>query len=402
MNDIERQFENFVRQIKFNDTPNPAHRDRLGNELIQTLRNQSHRPAKIWRIIMKSQITKLTAAAAVILIAVLLVTFFNATNTPLYAFEQTVEAHHTIRNIYIKSYTSNNELSEQFRLQFDDSGKLLNARMEWAETEDGPKVSVINNHKAQVWFKKKNFLVTVLDTDERVAKQLYEMATALDPKLMVDRLQMAEMKGRAKLEINQPRSEGGPIIVTATYVKDDGTPYAREILTVEPATKLVSKLEKYDFVDGEYILEGRFEFLNYNEEIKPETFVLNVPDDVIRIDQTTQEIGLPKDNLSDNEIAQKVARGFFEALIAKDYASAGKLAEGLPADFIEEHFGKVKYLRIVSIGEPTPHPNPDTKFLCVPCEIEVEKDGVKSIEKFIPNIRPVYSDLNRWTIGGGI
>ena len=109
-----------------------------------------------------------------------------------------------------------------------------------------------------------------------------------------------------------------------------------------------------------------------------------------------------KGDLSDEQIAQKVARRFFAALIDKDYATAGKLMEGMPADFMQEHFGKTTYLRIVSIGKPYPHSDPDTHFLCVPCEVEVEIDGVKTVEKPVPNIRSVYSSPEYWTIGGGI
>jgi hypothetical protein len=68
MNDNEKQFEDFVRDIKFNDTPDPEHRDKLEQDLVAAFQKQP-RHINIWRTIMKSRITKL-AAAAIILIGI--------------------------------------------------------------------------------------------------------------------------------------------------------------------------------------------------------------------------------------------------------------------------------------------------------------------------------------------
>jgi len=71
MNDNERQFENFVSNIKFDDTPDPKHRDKLEENLLDALTKQIPRQIKIWRIIMKSKITKLAAAAVIIIVLIL-------------------------------------------------------------------------------------------------------------------------------------------------------------------------------------------------------------------------------------------------------------------------------------------------------------------------------------------
>jgi hypothetical protein len=149
-------------------------------------------------------------------------------------------------------------------------------------------------------------------------------------------------------------------------------------------------------------LTDTIELLSYNQAIPPATFVLNVPADVTRVDWTTQEVGLPRGERTDGEIAVEVARKFFEALIAKDYGRAGSIYSGLPASTMEEVFGKIEFLRIVAIGEPTPHPDVRTRFLQVPCEVEFRVDGQTDIKKFMPNIRAVDGQPDRWLIGGGI
>ena len=70
MNDDERQFENFVSKLKFDDTPDPSHRDKLEQDLLTAIAKQP-RQIKLWRIIMKSKITKLAVAAAIAIVVLL-------------------------------------------------------------------------------------------------------------------------------------------------------------------------------------------------------------------------------------------------------------------------------------------------------------------------------------------
>ena len=56
-------------------------------------------------------------------------------------------------------------------------------------------------------------------------------------------------------------------------------------------------------------------------------------------DQINPIVGLEKGDLTDEEIAAKVAREFFEAVIAADYRKAGLLYEGIPAEKMKETFG---------------------------------------------------------------
>jgi hypothetical protein len=127
-----------------------------------------------------------------------------------------------------------------------------------------------------------------------------------------------------------------------------------------------------------------------------------IPADVTVVDQT-KEIGLAQGNLSNDEIAVEVVRQFFEALIARDYAKAGKMYEGIPADAMEKAFGRIKCIRIVSLGKVLPHPMPETEGVIVPCTVEVEENGKIREMKFDQiGVRQVYTQPGRWTIFGGI
>jgi outer membrane lipoprotein-sorting protein len=91
MNDNEKKFKEFVGNIKLDDTPDPEHRDKLEQKLLCVMAKQP-RQLKIWRIIMKSQITKLATAAVIIVSVVLSVTILNNSTSTAWAIEQSIAA----------------------------------------------------------------------------------------------------------------------------------------------------------------------------------------------------------------------------------------------------------------------------------------------------------------------
>ncbi len=97
MNDNEKQFENFISDIKFDDTADPKHRDKLEQDLLAAAWKRP-RQTNIWRTIMKSRISKL--AAAVILIAAIY-TFIGNSGPSAWAIEQSIEALRNLRAVYV-------------------------------------------------------------------------------------------------------------------------------------------------------------------------------------------------------------------------------------------------------------------------------------------------------------
>ena len=152
--------------------------------------------------------------------------------------------------------------------------------------------------------------------------------------------------------------------------------------------------------DGRWEQIEQREYLEYNKEIDPSVFQLELPKDVIKVDQIREAVGLAKGSLTDDEIATKVVREFFEALIAEDYKKAGVICSGMPAEKMRESFGRFKFLRIVEIDKPTPHRK--TGSLQVRVTVESEVDGKKAVRPFSPLVRVVYGQPDRWGIIGGI
>jgi hypothetical protein len=408
-----RPTENIEKLINdLSDTTSADFDKRTVDDVLQALAKSKNQPAatqpNMWRIIMKSRITKL-AAAAVIIVAVLIgINHFGGSVdivTPAYAIEQTIEACHSVRYLHIQSFVSPDQEPGKTWVEFDEVGQVKNVRLdvpEWAGGGDGPKLIVWKEDKAQVWMKKKKSLVTI--KDKTVAAQMVKMAEQLDPKLAVERLQRDEEQGKTRLEIEEPKDKAEPIVVTATSIDEDDSPFQRVVLFVDQATKLVISVELYKLQGEQYQKVITLEYYDYNQPIDPKMFTMDdIPDDVLRLDQTTQEIGLAQENLTDKEIAVKVVRQFYEALIAKDYAKAGRLFEGIPPEKIQEMFGDMNVVQIVSIGEAVPHPITGVGGFQVPCKIEIEKNGVTSIyEPHGPGVRPVHGQPDRWGIHGGV
>ena len=359
----------------------------------------------IWRIIMKNPMTKLATAAAVIIIAVLGITVLDKSATPAYAIEQTIQASHSVQYLHIKAFmvSISDEPIENW-VEFDPSGRVKNMRINkpaWMTPTDGESVIVWKDGKMKFWIKKKNFLF--IQKDQEIAAQVLSTVEQLDPKHAVANILQAQNEVDTKVEIDEPENKAEPIIITATSLVENDLPVQRAILFVDQATKLLNSVETYQLKDGEYIHFSTIEFYDYNIPIDSKVFTLdNIPSDAMRVDQTTQEIGLLQGDLTDNEIAVEVVRQFFEALIARDYAKAGRMFGGVPAERIQKKYGHIKLIRIVSIGKPVL--NPATAELKVPYVVEIEENGVitewKTKYNYIP-VRQVHGQPGRWATTGG-
>ena len=363
---------------------------------------------RIRRLIMKSPMTKLAIAAAVIIVAGLSIQFLGG-GPAAYALEQTITANHSVRYLHIKDFDSQHQNEpKEFWIACNDQGQVDNARYfmpAWDAPEDGAKSIVWSQGVAKIWFQKKNSLV--ISQNETIAKRMLDLVQSSDPRYVVERLSKEEQEGKLTLDIQQPTDKSQPIIVTATYVWDGRSPSRRKILCVDQATKLVTAIEYYHRApDGQFLYDGRQEHYDYNVPIAPEMFALEdeVPADVVRADQVTQEVGLPQGTMSDEQAAAEVARLFCEALKAADYGKAGTLCAGAPASYMEEMFGGMKIVRIASIGQPAPYPEPRVGGFIVPCEVEVQSDdGVNLATRHISlSIRrgDVQVQPDRWNIHG--
>ena len=397
---------------------------------------RSARPLHIRNLIMKHPIYKLTAAA-VILIVVFSITFLDKAVAPAWAIEETIQASHSIRYIHTKSFWSPHEEPIEGWIEFDATGTGKNFRIHmpaWTDPwgHDGDKVIVWKNNKAHFWAKKKNIFGVTKDNE--IADMVFESTEQFDPKTALIGLQLLKSQGKLDLSIDLPEDKASPIIVTATILekatedkpitnteremttltkmwKGSENDIFKLVLFVDQATKLVTSIEFYEQRQGQDHCAYILEYYDYNHPIAAEMFVLEdeVPADAIRIDQTTQEVGLAQRTLTKEEIGVELIRQFLQALIDQDYTKAGRLWGGVPAERMKEVYGQVRFMRIVSIDKPVPCSDAkqcgDDHFctgLHVTCEVEIEENGKISLWK--PRcvaIRQLHGQPERWQIISG-
>jgi hypothetical protein len=365
---------------------------------------------RIRRLIMKSPITKLAIAAVVVVVAAVSLQFIGG-GPAAYAIGDTIEANHSVRYLHIKIPNAQHENEpKELWIACDENGQVRSVRFqspEWASPEDGAKWVVWNEGIAKIWFKRKNSYL--ICRDETVQKWILDLVRSSDPRYAVERLSEQEKQGKLTLDVQQPDDKSQPIIITAIYAPDGQSPGRQTVFHVDQATKLVTVIEYYrQGPDGQLVHVGRQENHDYNVVIDPEMFALDgeVPADVMRVDQVSQDVGLAQGTMTDEQVVVEVVRQFFEALKARDYEKAGMLLGGMPAPKTQEFFGKMKVLRIVSVGEPKPQPIPGVGGYVVPCEIEIEGPDGTPLTKSFPGVavRPVDLNLqaDRWNIHGGI
>jgi hypothetical protein len=355
------------------------------------------------RIKIMKTYTKLAIAAMLLIAAVLSITLLNKSATPAYALEQTIQASHSVRYLHAKLFSVSHDKPQECWVEFNPDGQLKNIRSHqpaWQGVENEEKVGVWKENEAQIWLKQENVLF--ITKYEHVADEVRSTMEQFDPKLAVERLQKEQKEGRIELKITEPADMTEPIVVTATVLKESSDlplyPVGgRVVFFVDQATRLVNSIELYVLEDGEYKKTMTVEYFDYNQPIDAKMFTLdNIPADVTRIDQTTGDVGLPQNGLTDDEIAVKIVREFFEALIAADYNKAGKLL-GVSGEKMHAMIGNVKVLRIISIGPAAPHPK-FTEGRRVPMAIEIEKDGKIEREDDQAEVRRLFDRPDMWVI----
>jgi hypothetical protein len=357
--------------------------------------------------------------------------------TPAYALEQTIQASHSVQYIHTKSFWPPHEEPMEGWIEFDATGTGRNFRMHmpaWTDPwgHDGDKVIVWKDNKAHIWAKKKNIYGVVKDNE--IADMVFKSIEQFDPKTALIGLQLLKSKGKVDLDIGLPEDKASPIIVTATILekvtedkpmtntergmtklfnmwKSSENDISKLVLFVDQATKLVTSIEFYEQREGQEHCVFILEYYDYNQPIAAEMFVLEdeIPADVLRVDQTIQDVGLAQGTLTNEEIGVELIRQFLQALIDQDYAKAGKLWGGVPAERMKKVYGQIRFVRIISIDKPVPCSEfkecGDDHFCTgfhVLCEVEIEENGKISLWK--PRcvaVRQVHGQPERWHIISG-
>jgi len=395
------------RITQFNVNPRSEMREKVLDEALKIQRNQKQKGTSdtyILKIIMKSKVTKIATASVLMLAVVLLINFWNKSVTPTYALGDTMRANNNLRCLHTKYFDGRrDDVAKECWLEFDESGRTKNLRINWSEWFTGGGVVVWNENETKSWAPKNNTLT--IFNDEIYTSRVHQMKESDDPRQIVEQLHDQNAKGLVKIEIDESGKKEDPIIVTVTYLPGSQNS-GRKVLFVDRSTYLTTKMELYVLKEGEYSYLGVIKYFETNVPIDERMFSLadEVPKDARIIDIRTQDIGLAQGGLTDEEMAVKVVQEFIKALIAKDYARAGLISGGVLPSEIEKGWGQLKIVRLVSVDKPVQPEKLNRmlpRALRVPCTIEIEKDGQIILHSRSFNVHTVIGKRQNWQIGGG-
>jgi Carboxypeptidase regulatory-like domain len=343
------------------------------------------------RSIMRSPLTKLAAAAAVLAaLGIGFVGILQNGDQAAYAFEQTVEAMQGKRSFHIQTYFQQRR-KDEFWAEFDGNGNLLRFRQHEGESPQRTLVSIWQDNVMSRYYPPPRgiHLMTSVENTGGGLEGLEEF----DPETVVQEIHELVADGKAIMEIQEPSLYADLMTIHVTRI--DGKPLT-QVLVVDPDTKFVVRVDDYWGRDGEQIFHHGIEVLEYNETMDSRLFEPDFPEETILMDQVTQEVGMAQGDMTDEEVAVEILRQALDAWAQGDYAKAGKLCGGAPKEMLAEHCAHVRPVRTISIGQPE-RAEHMPRFR-VPCQYEVERNGQTQIVDTEVGVFAVNGRPGRWYV----
>jgi hypothetical protein len=398
----DKEIEGLIAQVQYKG--NHAVRERMHRRLEQLwqCRVSIGFGTHTTRLVFPGRPPKVACAAVVLVILGVLAVLLHRSASPAYALEQTIAAVKDIRYFHFQ-FTSPEKWDKEAWIEYDRQGSLQNVRFDF-NTAGGRSATVWSQGITQYWSQHSN-QVSIFDDQEYTDKILFFVGR-YDPKQAIRYLQERAQKGGIHMEISQSANDTDPITVTVTYdpntfLIDKPKPRMRETFSIDPATRLIRRVQVDTFVEGRYVSSGAYEYMDYNQPFEPGRFDLKreVPAGVNCFDTTGIAMGIEQGSLSNEQVVVKVVRAFLDAWAAKDYERAaqvyGYMVAGEAQTLRDNVLQKKSILRVLSVEAPVVPARPLTGLL-VPCTVEYEENGTTRTGRF--EFRVSKSSRNRWRI----
>jgi hypothetical protein len=331
MNDNEKYIQDFVKDLPF-EAPNPKHRDELKNQLLKAFPRHrlqpTHHTVGIWRTIMKSRITKLSAAAVIVLAAFLALNLFNTSGvvwadvvqrlekikTGTYKITEDIKGMPGTPEGYVTHKTQDVTLSyEQSAVRIDSSLQVPGGTRKmqtYILFEESVLYTVIPAQK-------KYFKVTISDAQmQKMSEENGDPATILKAMLEHDYTELGRQRidgvWARGIEVSDPKlgTKMGASISGGIY--DETTVQ----LWVDEKTELPIRINATgSSKDGKASMDVVYDHFQWDIEIDPAQLKPEIPDDYELMAQGTWETG------NEGEEIIEVLRLFVEFVDGKYPAS---------------------------------------------------------------------------------
>lgn len=326
MDNDKKLFEGLLKA----DGINPAgatesERTAFAKMLDQRLKSKPSKPEAmffrpdIWRIIMKSKITKFAAAAVVILAAFLTVNFFDKSIPTAYAIEQTLEAMQNLRTVHMRCRDWNNNEYEMW-IQLDPkTGIPEYCRAYWPKQ----KTLDISTPKTSYQYYERSNLVQVN------SGKLYNIGVA--PAKIFEQLLQGSKKNDPNFKVqlyNEYDSDGKSLIVAISE-----TTYDSWKIFIDPETKLPVRIYCLKLVNKMGAIFKDIDKIEFNVDLPKDIFKFDIPQGakIIDFDHNNKilsdpQYGISTDGMTDQQAAEQIATTYWNALITLDKTTAQKMA----------------------------------------------------------------------------
>lgn len=286
-------------------------------EKSKTTESAEFQPS-VWRIIMKSSITKLAVAAVLVIAAVMSVTLLNKATAPAYAIEQTIEALKNTRIVHMFCRDWDGKKFEMW-MTLDSQGYPEYCYSYWPDYE----VTNISTPTVSYQYNKKMNQVSVNKG------KLYYFDVQFDR--MFEDLQKEVQKSESNVKVyREAASSGSKSLIVAICGEGDESESWK--VFIDPETKLPVGLHCLKSRDrpGEFIRD--FDEIRFDEELPAGIFEFQIPEGatVSNIDDEEKRLsdpnnGISTEGLTEQQAAEQIAGQYWRAIIDKDLEKAKKV-----------------------------------------------------------------------------
>ncbi len=397
----DKEIERLIAQVQYKGSQ--AIRERIRRRLEELWQRHVSIEVGTYTKQVTIRLNKVACAAAVLVILGVLAVLLHRSASPAYALEQTIAAVQDIRYFHFRFQGGSEEYGKEAWIEYDLEGSLRNVRVNIGAGD--AKQAMVWSQRITQYLRWHSRDLLIFDDQEYTDKVLF-FVRRYDPRQAIGYLQERAREGGIQVQINQPADGAAPITVTVnydpnTFLIDKPKPRMRELFEIDPASKLIRRVQVETLTEGRYVGTGMYEYLDYNQPFAPGLFDLKreAPPDVSYSDTTGIAMGIEQRSLSDAEVAVKLVREFLDAWAAKDCERAaqihGYMATGEAQSLRDKVLQRKNILRVLSIDSPAAPARPLTGLL-VPCTVEYEEDGTGKTGRFEFRVSP--GSKNRWRI----
>ena len=256
--EIKRRFESIS---KFEISPEVTARDleQTKQSLTKLTSEQQKSEQNIWRIIMKSNITKLAAAVIILGLVLVGITLLEKTTTPAYAVEQTVEAIRNITSVHFFINTFSGDRIEMWLKVNPETGENEKFYIEGPEFKG---TGTLND--SYMFMKKTNTVIHVTGQSNIIQFGQF-----------IEEMVETAKSDNGTIQIKSEKIKGGKSVILLTIETDDYKMESR----VNPVTKLpisIQLIPKKELAPGN--IGQSMEDFSFNEPLPEGIFNFEIPE----------------------------------------------------------------------------------------------------------------------------